>query len=121
MVLFKSKYEKKVLAKKKFFTPLFIYPIKKETLNSQVRKNNKYSNWRTLVFKRDSFTCQHCYTRGIYIEAHHIFPLQLILIDNNIKNIYQAEHCRQLWDVRNGITLCKHCHDKITYQAKRYK
>ncbi len=59
--------------------------------------NSKYRKWRMSVFLRDNFTCQFCYKRGCYLEAHHIkewcdFPeLRFIL--------------------GNGITLCKGCHN----------
>ena len=75
----------------------------KET--QRLRATIKYKNWRTAVFQRDNYTCQHCGQRGGYLEADHIkqfafFPELRFIIDN-------------------GRTLCKDCHKKTdTYSIK---
>ena len=67
------------------------------------KKKNPYNSirymvWRTKVLKRDDHTCQHC-ERKDELTAHHIK--------------YWAECPRLRYTVKNGITLCVDCHDKI--------
>lgn len=64
-----------------------------------IYRTQAYKNWRTAVFERDDYTCQMCGNLGSYLEAHHIQPVR--------------DHKNDLlvYDVHNGITLCKKCHD----------
>lgn len=80
-------------------------------LNNNIRASTAYREWRFLVFKRDNFTCQDCGKIG-YVEAHHIIPLSEIMSKNDVKSIWDAHNCEQIWDIDNGITYCKHCHAK---------
>lgn len=64
-----------------------------------IRNSIEYKEWRNQVFKRDDYTCRFCKVKGKDLEAHHIYP-----IHKSIKFIY---------DVDNGITLCKFCHGFI--------
>ena len=65
-----------------------------------LHKSSAYKNWRAAVFERDNYTCQMCNTRGGYLQAHHIEPVR----DN--------KNTLLIFDVNNGITLCKKCHYK---------
>jgi len=62
----------------------------------QERGDSSYKEWRTSVWRRDSFKCrmQNADCKG-NIEAHHILPWA------------QFENLR--YDTNNGITLC-HLH-----------
>lgn len=60
------------------------------------RKEPEVNEWRLEVFKRDTFTCQKCFVKGIKLEAHHI------------ENWSSNKELR--YDISNGITLCKDCH-----------
>lgn len=65
-----------------------------------LRKTPEYKQWRRLVCKRDNFTCQLCGYHGKRgLEAHHIIPIKT---NSNLS-----------FDVNNGITLCKDCHQNI--------
>ncbi len=82
-----------------------------------LRNSMKYITWRTHVFKRDNFTCQKCGQRGGSIHAHHKKRFAVIL--NDIKQMFPllslsdiADNYHDLWDIQNGITLCKKCHIK---------
>jgi len=77
---------------------------------SRIRACNKYKSWIKSVFERDAYTCQICGKRGIKIEAHHIKRFSIIITENNIKNYKEAINCNELWDIGNGIVLCKSCH-----------
>ena len=59
--------------------------------------NSTYRKWRMNVFLRDNFTCQFCQKRGCYLEAHHIKPW--------------ADYPKLRFDINNGVTLCKDCHN----------
>ena len=79
-----------------------------------------YKQWRSNIFQRDNWTCQTCGKRGIALEAHHIIRLADILIEYNIKTIEEAISCKELWDINNGVTLCKDCH-KLTPGYMKHK
>jgi len=76
-----------------------------------VRKLPEYKQWRSAVFERDNWTCQTCGARGTYLEAHHIKELHLIIKEGIIKTAQDSKRCKQLWDINNGVTLCKNCHN----------
>ena len=58
------------------------------------------AKWRRLVYARDNYECQRCGdSNGGNLNAHHIFPW--------------VENSNKRFDVSNGITLCKPCHDWI--------
>ena len=57
----------------------------------------EYKNWRKQVFERDNYTCQCCGEKTHNNEAHHI--------DNF------ADYEDKRFDVENGMTLCKQCHN----------
>jgi len=87
-------------------------------LYDQIRQCGEYINWRTQIFGRDNFTCQKCGVRGVYLEAHHIKRFSKIIKENNIKTLNMALNCPELWDLNNGITLCKQCHNKTKGRIK---
>jgi len=65
----------------------------------QERLTKEYKEWRKKVLKRDGYRCQHCgaWKKGAKLQVHHIFKW------------HKYEHLR--YDVRNGIVLCKTCHE----------
>jgi len=79
-------------------------------LNKQIRSSFKNRQWRSDVFTRDDFTCQNCNQQGGKLNAHHIKPFAQIISENHIKTFIQAMECEELWNINNGITLCKDCH-----------
>jgi len=64
--------------------------------NTQVKNSPEYKKWRTAVFVRDHFTCQHCGKEAGSLEAHHIIPFST---DKSLR-----------LEITNGITLCVKCH-----------
>jgi len=65
----------------------------------KIRNSTQYKEWRLQVFGRDNFTCQHCENRGVYLIAHHI------------KSFALFPELR--FDINNGITYCKECHNLL--------
>lgn len=68
--------------------------------------SKEYNIWRISVFQRDSYTCQTCGVRGVYLEAHHIKSW--------------AKHPEIRLVLENGVTLCRECH-KLTDNYKNNK
>jgi len=86
-----------------------------------IRLSSKYKEWRLQVFGRDNFTCQKCGVRGTYLEPHHIKSFASMLREFNICTLEESRTCDNLWDLNNGITLCKECHSKTDNYKGRNK
>ena len=82
------------------------------TLQLRIRVSHMYRLWRSDVFTRDDFTCQDCGRRGCLLHAHHEEAFADIMELNDIKTFEQAMACSELWNINNGTTLCKRCHNK---------
>jgi hypothetical protein len=82
----------------------------------------KSVTWRLSIYERDKFLCQmpDCDKTERFLNAHHIKEFSKILKENNIKTLEGAENCKELWDINNGITLCKKCHQKIRGKENDY-
>ena len=88
-------------------------------------------DWRNTIFQRDNFTCQECYKRGCYLEAHHIIGFAVLLhnflaIYNQFSPIEDKEVLVRLaikyepfWNIDNGKTLCKECHNMTKDNKER--
>jgi 5-methylcytosine-specific restriction endonuclease McrA len=84
----------------------------KTKLQTIIRECLKYRLWRNCVFEQDGFTCQYCEDRGCYLEAHHLKKFSDIINEHKIRSIESAEKCKELWDIDNGLSLCRNCHNK---------
>ena len=79
----------------------------------RIRHLYQYRQWRSDVFTRDDFTCQDCGKRGGHLHAHHSSKtFWQIINEYKITTIEQAIACDELWNINNGVTLCKDCHGK---------
>ena len=90
----------------------------KTLLVIRVRECFEYRQWRSDIFHRDRFTCVLCGAKSgngkaVYLEADH-FPKMFSEIwrEYDIKTFEDAMNCAELWNINNGRTLCKPCHDK---------
>lgn len=66
------------------------------------RSSDTYRLWRNEVFARDRYICRCCGSRGDWkygVQAHHISNW--------------SEDIAKRYDIDNGITLCKKCHDEF--------
>ena len=84
-------------------------------LNELIRKNYKYRQWRCDVYTRDNFICQDCGQRSRRLNAHHNIELAEIIEKYQIKSLEEALECEEIYNINNGITLCKGCHKKRHY------
>lgn len=95
----------------------------KTALASKIRTCHKYKDWRSAVYTRDSFACMECKdNQGGNLNADHIKPFSLIIKENKITTLEEALECAELWDLKNGRTLCVPCHKLTdTYGGKCVK
>ena len=72
----------------------------------RIRKSSEMKQWREKIFERDDWTCQECYIRGKRLHVHHIRKF--------------SKFSSLRFDVNNGISLCKSCHDKILWKEDNF-
>ncbi len=63
----------------------------------------------TITGASDNNKCQSC--RQDAKIVHHIEPFNNIITQNNIKTFEDALTCSKLWQLDNGLSLCKKCHN----------
>jgi hypothetical protein len=78
----------------------------------RIRGLQKYRKWRERVFERDNWTCQICGKRGVYLEADH-YPIPFCVLFKN-------KNWKVMWNINNGRTLCRKCHDKTKLHWKKF-
>jgi len=76
-------------------------------INKKIRRSAEFRAWREAVFNRDNYTCVFCGARGGEIHPDHI---------------KQFAHYPELrFEVSNGRTLCRPCHEKTPTWGSRKK
>lgn len=92
-----------------------------------IRNLEETSRWRTEIFERDDYTCQECYKKGCYLEAHHKTSFAKLLseflkeydqfspIEDKETLLRLAMKWQPFWNINNGKTLCKKCHKKTRF------
>ncbi len=89
-------------------------------LNQKIRGLNKYRKWQNKIKERDAYNCVTCQdTKNL--EAHHLVTLSELCHKYNIQSTDEAIRCIELWDLNNGITLCRKCHYKTHNRKKKEK
>jgi hypothetical protein len=76
-----------------------------------IRELPEMTEWKINILKRDDY--RDCFTgqRGNHnLDVHHIIPMSVILMKNNIDNVEDALNCKELWNVDNGISMFKKSH-----------
>lgn len=71
-----------------------------------------YKDWRKKVYKRDKFSCQ-------FPKAHTACKSKRRLQAHHIKKWSTSAALR--YEVDNGITLCRECHDSINGFESHYE
>lgn len=82
-------------------------------LCGQIRRSEKYLNWKKKVLARDNLNLKSP-------NVHHKKSFKKILIDNNIQSVDDANKCKELWDLNNGITISRGEH-RIVSLLERMK
>lgn len=72
----------------------------------RLRGTKEWSYWRKCVFERDEYTCKECGASGVYLEPHHIIPVR--------------SDKSKIFDINNGITLCRPCHRKTMWKESNF-
>lgn len=100
------------------------YKDGRKPLRRSIRGLKQQKIWRIKVFQRDKYTCQDCGQIGRKLHPHHKKYFSVILDEflrkysqfNPIRDketlLLLATKYKPFWDVSNGITLCKKCHNK---------
>jgi len=70
----------------------------------RIRNQSSYLKWARDVKKRDGYRCQICGEVGGILNSHHI------------KTFSKFPELR--FELNNGITLCKKCHDTHTHKQE---
>lgn len=76
--------------------------------HQQLSETNEWCEWRKSVYERDNYMCQLCGMRGnmVYLNPHHIHK--------------RDKYPDRIFDVDNGITLCKSCHNRVNFHEDDY-
>ncbi|MFL6320206.1 MAG: hypothetical protein ACJ72Q_07010 [Nitrososphaeraceae archaeon] len=87
-------------------------------LKLKIRNTTKYLNWRLSIPKRDNFTCKICHTsvkynKSLRLEVHHAKTFNEICEENNVSTVEQALDCKELWNTKNGVSICYSCHKDV--------
>jgi len=102
----------------------------KTEFHEALRSLFEYREWRNAIFQRDNYICNMCKIRGGKLQAHHKKQMALLVIEF-LKEYNQfslledreilirlAQNYKPFWDLDNGITICKNCHNKL--KKERY-
>ena len=64
-----------------------------------IRERCDIVNWRKKIYERDNYICQVCFSRGVNLNAHHIFSL--------------VSYPKKRTEIKNGLTMCVCCHNEF--------
>jgi len=78
--------------------------------SNRTRFENSTYRFRLDVLERDSYCCQRC-------GLTNMLSFQIFGCRNNVHHI---DYNKNNNDIKNGITLCQHCHSKTTKFNKQY-
>ena len=108
----KKKIKKKLVGRKitwreKIGKGIIKYYDIKGRVYRENRCASKLRRWRAKILLRDNFTCQSCGKVSKSLDAHHIKAYLLFP--------------ELIYDVDNGIALCRQCHMKTDSWGRRGK
>ena len=85
-------------------------------VNSKIRGSKLYKRWSRAVKKRDG-CCIKCGSIDKLEADHYPITFAQIMDKYKIKNVEQSNNCKEMFNLKNGRTLCNDCHKK----TKTYK
>jgi len=77
-----------------------------------IRKSVQYREWRNAVYERDNYTCTKCNKNG-FLNCHHIESFTVLVESLNVDTTNWRKFYKELFNIDNGITLCKECHAEL--------
>ncbi len=81
---------------------------------SDIQHHDMYISYAKAIFARDNYTCKIC---GNQNKNNRVVfrkkSISLIVKENNITSYKDAMDCEELWDLNNGVTMCKLCRKKL--------
>ena len=77
-------------------------------LNNSIRTMTENRKWMDATKARDC-SCVRCGSVD-KLESHHIIGLAELIELYSVTNRKEARNTPELWDIDNGITLCRRCH-----------
>ena len=106
-------------------------------LRDMIRGLSEARQWRKKVFERDNYTCQDCGVRSkqgvkVYLEAHHVKSFAELLaeflqeynqfspFEDKDTLVRLAMKWQPFWEISNGKTLCKTCHNLTKKGVTQY-
>ena len=94
-----AKYDEEAFGWKNGLSPLY----------KKIRATAKYREWQRNILERDGFKCIFCHNTE-HLETDHIKSFAAIILAYNIKTVKDSVLCKELFDLKNGRTLCHNCH-----------
>lgn len=93
-------------------------------IKQSIRQLVQYKLWRQNIFIRDNFTCTKCGQKGGYLHAHHIKSFKSLMEEVKanlplLEIVYAASVYTPMWDLNNGVTMCRKCHRAIHGLTKK--
>lgn len=103
-------------------SPVFKGENSSTKLRNRIRQMAEYTEWRLKCFRRDKFICTKCNNpKSKPLEVHHIESYSELKKKYRFNSPESARDCKKLWDISNGITLCRSCHRMTDSYAENLK
>ncbi len=91
-------------------------------LRNRIAQLPEYRKWHAEIMKRDNYRCTICncvHSKERPLEVDHIKRFLTIANEYEIITPEDARNCKELWDTKNGRTVCRICHRTLdTYGTK---
>jgi len=102
-------------------------------LKKLIREIKNYVYWKEACLERDNYTCKNCgNTIFEELEVHHCNRQFSDILESFLREYDQfspiedketlirlATKYKPFWDINNGITLCKDCHNEEHIKIKK--
>ena len=95
---------------------------KLSSIRKAIRNSRKYHEYKRKILEIDNFRRVLCGNSNFYLELDH-YPTGFseLLKKYLIKSQDEAYSCEELWEEKNGRTLCQPCHEKTDNFPKQLR